>query len=63
MQICGRTFSDNEVHRIREGVLKAYRWQYIISGVQEPRFQKVLGSLINEQQTQRIGEALAPLVQ
>lgn len=63
VKVCGRTFSDPEEQRIREGVLKAYRWQYIISGVQEPRFVNVLGSLINEQQGQRINEALAPIMQ
>ena len=63
VKICGRTFSDSEVQRIHDGVLKAYRWQYIVSGVQEPRFVKVLGGLINEQQGQRINQALAPIVQ
>lgn len=63
MKICGRTFNNEQVQRIREGVLKAYRWQYIVSGVQEPRFQKVLGSMINEQQGQRINEALGPIMQ
>lgn len=62
-KICNRNFREDEVQCIRDGVLKAYRWQYIISGVQEPRFQKVLGSLINEQQGQRINEALAPIMQ
>ncbi|WP_455211954.1 hypothetical protein [Kaarinaea lacus] len=62
-KVCSRSFNDHEVQRIREGVLKAYRWQYIISGVQEPRFANVLGSLINEQQGQRINQALAPIMQ
>ena len=43
-------------------MLKAYRWQYIVSGVMEPRFQTVLGSLISEAQMQRIQAALAPLM-
>ena len=43
--------------------LAAYRWQYILSGVQEPRFQKVLAELIDESQMQRIASALAPLVE
>jgi len=63
VKVCGSTFSDDQVQRIRDGVLKAYRWQYIISGVQEPRFVNALGSLINEQQGQRIHEALAPIMQ
>ncbi|WP_457096406.1 hypothetical protein [Lysobacter sp. P5_B9] len=42
--------------------LAAYRWQYIVSGVQEPRFQKILGDLVTPAQMQRIGTALAPLM-
>ena len=30
------------MQQVRDTVLKAYRWQYIVSGVLEPRFQKVL---------------------
>lgn len=41
--------------------LAAYRWQYILSGVQEPRFQGVLGELTTPEQRERIGKALAPL--
>ncbi|HUG21852.1 hypothetical protein [Piscinibacter sp.] len=47
--------------RVHAGVLKAYRWQYIVSGVMEPRFQKVLFSLVDEAQGARIQNALAPL--
>ena len=43
-------------------MLAAYRWQYIISGVQDPRFLAVLGSMINAEQGARINAALAPLV-
>lgn len=43
-------------------LLKAYRWQYIVSGVLEPRFQKILGGLIDETQMQRMLAALAPLM-
>ena len=42
-------------------VLKAYRWQYIVSGAIEPRFQKVLFSLADEAQAARIRQALEPL--
>jgi hypothetical protein len=47
---------------IRDCLLAAYRWQYIVSGVQEPRFQKILGGMITEAQMQRIGAALAPIL-
>jgi len=48
--------------RIQDTVLKAYRWQYIVSGVMEPRFQKVLSGMITGSQMQRIQDALAPLL-
>jgi hypothetical protein len=47
-----------EIDRIRDGVLKAYRWQYIFSGTEHPRFKTVLGSLITEAQGKRINNAL-----
>ena len=47
---------------IESTVLKAYRWQYIVSGVMEPRFQKLLGGLVTEAQMQRIQSVLAPLL-
>jgi hypothetical protein len=42
--------------------LAAYRWQYIVTGVQDPRFLEVLGSMINAEQGARINAALAPIV-
>jgi hypothetical protein len=42
--------------------LAAYRWQYIVSGVQEPRFRKILEELLSTAQMERVAEALAPLV-
>jgi hypothetical protein len=59
--IAGRAFSDDEAAQVHAGVLKAYRWQYIVSGVMEPRFQKALFSLLDEAQAGRIQRALAPL--
>jgi len=47
-----------QIDRIREGVLKAYRWQYIFSGTEHPRFTKILGGLITENQGERINNAL-----
>ena len=43
-------------------MLKAYRWQYIVSGVMEPRFQKVLFALRRSKRRPRASRhALAPL--
>jgi hypothetical protein len=58
---CGRTLSEAEQQALHAGVLKAYRWQYILSGVQHPHFVKVLNSLITPAQGQRIHAALASI--
>jgi hypothetical protein len=62
VEICGRGVSAAEVEQIRAGVLAAYRWQYIVSGVEDARFSAVLGSLIDEGHAARIGAALAPIL-
>lgn len=58
-----RGFSADEAAQIHASVLRAYRWQYIVSGVQGERFQGVLGPMITGAQFQRIGSALAPIVE
>ena len=62
LTLCGRGFPKQEVERLHAGVLAAYRWQYIVSGVQEPRFQEILGSLISPAQGAQIAHALEPIV-
>jgi hypothetical protein len=57
----GRPFTSEEAAVIHATFLRAYRWQYIVSGVQEPRFTEVLGSVITTEQGARINAALAPL--
>ncbi len=61
VEICGRPLPATDVEKLRAGVLAAYRWQYIVSGVQEPRFAEVLNSLITPGHGARIGAALAPI--
>ena len=62
LSIRGRCFDEGQVERIRTSVLGAYRWQYIVSGVQLPRFQEVLGGMITPAQANRIETALAPIL-
>jgi hypothetical protein len=57
-----RPFSTDERLAIEANVLKAYRWQYIVSGVQDGRFVGVLASLVAQPQLERISAALAPLM-
>ena len=63
LKVCKGPYSAAQQQKIRDAVLYAYRWQYIISGVEEPRFQKILGGMTTEAQMQRIGAALAPIMQ
>jgi hypothetical protein len=61
LQVCAGVYSPEQAQKVRAGVLRAYRWQYILSGAQHPRFLEILGSLITSEQAQRIARALAPL--
>ena len=58
---CGRAVDDEEARQIEAGFLEAYRWQYIHSGAQHPRFGEVLSGLITPAQGERIQAALATL--
>jgi len=40
LRVCGRTFDKTRVEQLRATMLKAYRWQYIVSGVQDERFRR-----------------------
>ena len=62
MGACERPFTAEERRAIEANVLKAYRWQYIVSGVQDGRFVGVLASLVTQPQLERISAALAPLM-
>ena len=61
-KICERGFTPVESAAVRATLLRAYRWQYIVSGVQDERFNQILGGMINAKQAARIGDALAPIV-
>lgn len=57
----GASLHPEEVEHLRSCLLKAYRWQYIFSGVEHPRYRSALGKLVDEVQANRINEALAAL--
>ena len=61
-RICGRELENADTEKLETGLLRAYRWQYIGSGIEDGRFVGVLTELIDEAQTRRITEALAPLI-
>ena len=60
--VAERRFSADELRAIHDGLLKAYRWQYIVSGVQDGKFLGVLASMVTQPQLERISGALAPLM-
>lgn len=57
-----RTFTVDEMAQIKASVLRAYRWQYIISGVQQPHFGRLLSGMTSPAQMVRIQTALAPIM-
>ena len=62
VEVCGRPLAASDVEAVKATVLAAYRWQYIVSGVQLPRFSNLLNSMITPVQGERIGAALAPIM-
>ena len=62
-RIASREFSAAEVADLKRAVLGAYRWQYIITGVQHPHFGKLLASMTTPAHMQRIQSALAPILE
>jgi hypothetical protein len=61
LTVSGMAPDGERAAQVNATLLKAYRWQYIVSGTLEPRFQKVLGGLVSAAQMARIQAALAPL--
>jgi hypothetical protein len=63
LRLCEREFTAAEQRAIRDGVLRAYRWQYIVSGARHPHFRKVFESLAARTQVQRFDAAVDALIQ
>jgi hypothetical protein len=57
-----RTVAGAERRALDAETLAAYRWQYIVSGVQGARFRQLLGEMLDAPQLDRIVSALAPIV-
>jgi len=55
-------FDPPQAARLGAMVLRAYRWQYIVSGAQHPRFLKLLLPMITPAQGERVTAALAPIM-
>jgi hypothetical protein len=61
LAIAGGPFDAGQAAQIGALVLRAYRWQYILSGAQHPRFIKLLLGKITPAQAERVTKALAPI--
>ena len=57
-----RTLTPAQAEQLGAGLLNAYRWQYIVSGLQDLRFGQILGGLLSSEQGRRIQSALQPLM-
>lgn len=62
VQTCAKPMSAEQAERVAATVLEAYRWQYIASGMQAPRFRQTLMAMTTPEQWKRITTALAPLM-
>ena len=62
LRLCDRNFKSDQQRALRALVLKAYRWQFIISGVQHRHFNRLLTEFTTPAQRQRIQLALAPIL-
>ena len=60
--LVGTARFDEHAEALRATFLRAYRWQYIGSGVSNLRFLEILGGMIDAQQSARIQAALAPIL-
>src|SRR5262249_48602772 len=56
LRCAGESYSAVEAAVIHDLVLRAYRWQYIVTGVAEPRFAEVMKALATPSQMERIGK-------
>ena len=62
-ELCRRPLAPGQIAQVRATILRAYRWQYILSGAENERFTAILGAMITEPQAARIGAALAPIAE
>ena len=57
-----RRLTENELGRVQATFLRAYRYQYIGSGIEQTRFPEILFALVGDDESTRIKAALAPLL-
>ena len=56
------TYTPEQAQTLRDAILKAYRWQHIVSGVKHGQFVGLLAAMCTPAQLERIQTALRPLL-
>jgi hypothetical protein len=62
LENCEARLEQEEKDTINNTMLRAYRWQYIVSGVQVERFQSALAGKLSTVQMEKVLSALQPLI-
>ena len=57
----GAAISTRQTQWLNAGLLSAYRWQYLLCGLQDERFHQVLSTLLAPMQLERLRIATVPL--
>jgi hypothetical protein len=62
LENCEASLEQEDMDTINDTMLRAYRWQYIVSGVQVERFQKALAGKLSAIQMEKVLNAFQPLI-
>ena len=62
LENCEASLEQEEMDAVNDTMLRAYRWQYIVSGVQVERFQSALMGKLTTVQMEKVLSALQPLI-
>ena len=63
LRVSGSSLYEENIERLKAGILRAYRWQYVLSGLEVAKFRTVLEYLLDPRQQRRLAAALAPIVE
>ena len=62
VSIASQPMDEAQRTMVAAAFLAAYRYQYIVTGVEHPQFNRILGGMITAEQGARIHAALEPIV-
>jgi hypothetical protein len=61
LRIVKRSLPALDAGRVQAGFVRAYRWQYVLAGMQHERFADLLAELVSDEQGARISAAILPM--